>query len=109
MSKSVSPVLPCVFSLPEGTSGSGHRNMSSSAGGLGLEKNVLTQSGNGTYFSSCESKFPPVVRNWEAVVFRFGPSLENFVTFYGQKKRKKNQIKSHVESEETLNACTRED
>uniref|UniRef100_A0A4W6CRV6 Uncharacterized protein n=1 Tax=Lates calcarifer TaxID=8187 RepID=A0A4W6CRV6_LATCA len=37
---------------PKGTSGSNHRNMSSSAGGLGLEKNVLTQNSSGTYFSS---------------------------------------------------------
>lgn len=32
--------------------------MSSSAGGLGLEKNVFTQNSSGTYFSSCEDKFP---------------------------------------------------
>lgn len=37
---------------PKGTSGSNHRNMSSGAGGLGLEKNVLTQNSGGTYFSS---------------------------------------------------------
>uniref|UniRef100_A0A3B3XZR4 Uncharacterized protein n=1 Tax=Poecilia mexicana TaxID=48701 RepID=A0A3B3XZR4_9TELE len=37
---------------PKGTSGSNHRNMSSGAGGLGFEKNVLTQNSSGTYFSS---------------------------------------------------------
>ncbi|MEQ2168706.1 hypothetical protein XENOCAPTIV_000596 [Xenoophorus captivus] len=45
---------------PKGTSGSNHRNMSSGAGGLGFEKNVLTQNSSGTYFSSCEGNFPLV-------------------------------------------------
>ena len=35
--------------------------MSSGAGGLSLEKNVLTLN-SGTYFSSCESKFPLMVK-----------------------------------------------
>uniref|UniRef100_A0AAQ4QEP5 COHA1 n=1 Tax=Gasterosteus aculeatus aculeatus TaxID=481459 RepID=A0AAQ4QEP5_GASAC len=50
---------------PKGTSGSNHRNMSSGAGGLGLEKNVLTQNssgggagsrGGGSYLVSSVSK-----------------------------------------------------
>uniref|UniRef100_A0A3B3D740 Uncharacterized protein n=1 Tax=Oryzias melastigma TaxID=30732 RepID=A0A3B3D740_ORYME len=44
--------------LLEGTSGSNQRNMSSSTGGLGLEKNALTHSSSGAYFTSCESNFP---------------------------------------------------
>lgn len=48
----------CLLVAIEGTGGSTQRNMSSSAGGLGLEKNVFTQNSSGTYFSSCEDKFP---------------------------------------------------
>lgn len=32
--------------------------MSSSTGGLGLEKNAFTHSSSGAYFTSCESNFP---------------------------------------------------
>lgn len=50
--------------------------MSSGAGGLGLEKNVLTQNSSGTYFTSCESKFPHVIQKWEAAAFCFWTSFE---------------------------------
>lgn len=56
MSKAVFVV--CLLVAIEGTGGSTQRNMSGSVGGLGLEKNVFTQNSNGTYFSSCEGKFP---------------------------------------------------
>lgn len=56
MSKAVFVVRLLVAT--EGSGGSTQRNMSGSAGGLGLEKNVFTQNSSGTYFSSCEGKVP---------------------------------------------------
>lgn len=48
----------CLLVAIEGSGVSTQRNMSGSAGGLGLEKNVFQQNSSGTYFSSCEGEFP---------------------------------------------------
>lgn len=56
MSKAVFVV--CLLVAIEGSGGYTQRNMSGSAGGLGLEKNVFTQNSSGTYFSSCKGKCP---------------------------------------------------
>lgn len=76
-------VLLCVFSLLEGTSGSNHRSMSSGAGGPGLEKNVLTQSSGGTYFSSCERRCPSC---GSSGCFIFIPNWKKLLVFAHQRQ-----------------------
>lgn len=82
MSNSFSLFCCVSFSLLEGTSGSNHRNMSSGAGGLGLEKNVLTQNSSGTYFSSCESKFPLRGRKFGKLWLFVQMRLETFMLYF---------------------------